>query len=249
MMRLVRGRMGSGGPRGLQILRSGASRVRGGFDSHAFPPSLRAARFAAIACGIMALAATQAAAGPAPALQDTASGRVIELPLPPADPKTGAQGEAKPARAPLPRHALTGFDAPRWVMARSLVVPGWGQLHNGSWIKAIGVAACEGLLAVRALDDKRKLDVLDAEVQAARRDNDEVREVLAVEAYNDRLNRLVAREWLLGALVSYALLDAYIDAHFRDFELEFRHDPALPEGVPKRSGIAGETRIALGWRF
>src|SRR5207244_11867323 len=33
----MRGRMGSGGPRGLQILRSGVS-VRGGFDSHAFPP-------------------------------------------------------------------------------------------------------------------------------------------------------------------------------------------------------------------
>src|SRR5580765_8035129 len=33
-------RMGSGGLRGLQIPRSGAIRVRGGFDSHAFPPSL-----------------------------------------------------------------------------------------------------------------------------------------------------------------------------------------------------------------
>src|SRR5262245_25337772 len=33
-----RERMGSGGPPGLQILVSGASGVRGGFDSHAFPP-------------------------------------------------------------------------------------------------------------------------------------------------------------------------------------------------------------------
>ena len=30
--------MGSGGPRGLQIPRSGVHRARGGFDSHAFPP-------------------------------------------------------------------------------------------------------------------------------------------------------------------------------------------------------------------
>src|SRR5437773_1803260 len=34
----IRERLGSGGPRGLQILRSGVKSVRGGFDSHAFPP-------------------------------------------------------------------------------------------------------------------------------------------------------------------------------------------------------------------
>src|SRR6267378_4235840 len=34
----MRERLGSGGPRGLQILRSGVKSVRGGFDSHAFPP-------------------------------------------------------------------------------------------------------------------------------------------------------------------------------------------------------------------
>ncbi len=30
--------MGSGGPRGLQILLSDAKTIRGGFDSHTFPP-------------------------------------------------------------------------------------------------------------------------------------------------------------------------------------------------------------------
>ena len=30
--------IGSGGPRGLQILLSGAKTTRGGFDSHTFPP-------------------------------------------------------------------------------------------------------------------------------------------------------------------------------------------------------------------
>src|SRR5437016_375468 len=42
----VRERMRSGGLRGLQILVSGASGVRGGFDSHAFPPSLLGERAA-----------------------------------------------------------------------------------------------------------------------------------------------------------------------------------------------------------
>ena len=35
---LARERMDPGGSRGLQIPRSGALRVRGGFDSHTFPP-------------------------------------------------------------------------------------------------------------------------------------------------------------------------------------------------------------------
>jgi hypothetical protein len=135
----------------------------------------------------------------------------------------------------LPRRALSGFDAPRWVMARSLVVPGWGQLHNGSWIKALLVAGSEGLLVSRMREDQKELDRIDQEVLAARRDGDDAREVAAVQAYNRRLDDLTGREWMFAGLLTYALLDAYVDAHFRDFKIEFENDPALPGGkAPKR---------------
>ena len=53
----------------------------------------------------------------------------------------------------------------------------------------------------------------------------------AVERYNTRLDHMVGREWLLGGLLVYSLIDAYVDAHFVNFRFEFEHDSARPEGV------------------
>jgi hypothetical protein len=137
------------------------------------------------------------------------------------------------------------FDKPRWVMLRSAVLPGWGQLHNGSWLKAGAVAGGEGALIVNIVKDLDDLDRLNARVLAARAANDAVAELDAVVAYNDRQASLVARQWLLGGVVLYAMVDAYVDAHFRHFDIEFKHDPALPEGVPVRP----QTRLSFRWSF
>jgi hypothetical protein len=137
------------------------------------------------------------------------------------------------------------FDAPRWVMMRSAVIPGWGQLHNGSWLKAAAVAGGEGLLIYRIRQDIDELDRLSAEVEAARVANDAEAEQAAVIAYNDRQNSLVARQWWLGGVLVYAMMDAYVDAHFRHFDIEFKHDPALPEGVPVRP----QARLSYRWSF
>jgi hypothetical protein len=59
--------------------------------------------------------------------------------------------------------------------------------------------------------------------------------------YNNLLSGYETRQWLLGALVVYAMLDAYIDAHFRSFKLEFEGDPALP--------AEPGARLSVGWRF
>ena len=154
-------------------------------------------------------------------------------------------------RAPPRKHSE--FDEPRWVMARSLVIPGWGQLHNGSWIKAAGVATVEGLLISRMVNDKQALDDLSGQVDVARAAGDAAAESLAVEGYNSHLNDLTRRQWLFAATLIYALLDAYIDAHFRDFDIEFRQDPALPGGVPptegKHKSTSGEFRLAIRRRF
>lgn len=194
------------------------------------------------------LAAAESDSAPAPAAG------VVEVPLRAdtlATVSAPAAGEAAAGRTAAPaRDTLSGFEAPRWVMARSLVVPGWGQLHNGSWIKAAAIATGEGLLGARIVRDSKALDELNRQIEAARADNDQAREAAAVEEYNQRLDQLVRRQWLFAALLTYALLDAYIDAHFRDFEIEFKHDPALPGGVPpKGRALSGETRLALVWSF
>jgi hypothetical protein len=140
-------------------------------------------------------------------------------------------------------------EQPRFVMARSLLFPGWGQLHNRAWFKAALVAAAEGFLGARIVQDQRALDGLLSDLDRARADGDAVREAGLVNEYNSRLDQRLGREWLLGGVLAYAMVDAYVDANFRGFEVEFRTDPALPAGaspaVPTSGGGGPELRLAL----
>jgi hypothetical protein len=261
----VRERMGSGGPRGLQIPRLDVKSVRGGFDSHAFPPSRRrAVRLVAGMAACLALGAGTGpagattppdAAGPAPearAMRDSSSGSPRDLAGPGVTPVDGRRrgvrfdrrADAVPDSAGF-RARRGRFEAPRWVMLRSLAVPGWGQLHNGSWLKAALLGGGEVWIVAGLLDDERSLRRLRTEVDLAKRAGDNDGFNAAVDAYNDRLDRIVARQWWLGGLLFYALTDAYVDAHFRDFKVEFEYDRALPGGKPP----GGQARLSVGWDF
>jgi len=233
--------MGSGGLRGLQILRSGALRVRGGFDSHAFPPF--AVLAVALSLALPQAAGAQAAqSSPGPAVTEGA--RVDSAA---ADTTARANEDAvRPPREPrtIPTRQLERFDQPRWVMLRSLVLPGWGQVHNRAWLKALGVVAGEVSLGLGIRNDERELDRLSAAADAAQEANDEDAFLAAVSAYNVRLDSSIRRRWLLGALLAYALLDAYVDAHFRHFDVEFDTDPPLPGGAPPAGG-----KLSMRWTF
>src|SRR4029453_13732687 len=103
------------------------------------------------------------------------------------------------ARAPV---KLGRFDAPRWVMLRSAVIPGWGQLHNRSWIKAIGIAAGGVAFGVGIGHDERELDRLSRLADAAQAANDETAFDAAINAYNARLTEATNRRWFLGGLLA-----------------------------------------------
>jgi hypothetical protein len=142
-----------------------------------------------------------------------------------------------------PRRRPSRFDQPRWVMLRSLVVPGWGQVHNRAWIKAVAVAGGETWMVLRLREDSRALDRLRQQVDDAQAAGDDGLALLLVDRYNTDLSSIQSRQWLFGAVVAYALLDAYIDAHFRSFRIEFEADPALPGGPPAGGGM----RVSLRW--
>lgn len=198
---------------------------------------------------------------------------------PPADSLGGAHGATTPgdSLAPLPANmtelpvAMTADsivrgrpagptpwpDQPRFVMLRSLLIPGWGQAYNRAWVKAVGVAGGEIWLASLIIDDKKALDVLIDAVHDAEAAGDGPRYDDAVNRYNARLETFVRHQWFFGAVLAYALIDAYVDAHFRNFDIEFKHDPALPDdepadpGAPNEGGPArrGGTSVALRWHF
>ena len=222
-----------------------------------------------------------AAAPSASPAADSDSSRSIERP---AERESLATSPPPRARRTLPTSGR--FDQPRWVMLRSLLVPGWGQVHNRAWIKAILVAAGDGALRVRFFRDERRLNGLNrdaagrlGDLNAAIGDTTtagtEYRDALlsgdqqridaaqaalnaanlrlnaasgayntVVSAYNALLETSINRRWLVGGVVLYALIDAYVDAHFKNFDVNLQFDPALPGGT----GTPG-ARLQIRWAF
>src|SRR5262245_51295380 len=129
----VRERMGSGGPRGLQIPWSGASGVRGGFDSHAFPPLFTLA----LALALIA-APARAQAPPESARPNVPVDTIAHPPDIQVVNSSTLDADAKAAKKAHSDSLKThGWSAqPRFVMARSLLIPGWGQAYNHAWLKA-----------------------------------------------------------------------------------------------------------------
>ena len=208
--------MGSGGPRGLQILLSVADRGRGGFDSHTFPPQL-------LLLLLLFLPATaRAQAGDVPARADTVLGERLR-----------------------PWH-----ERPAAIMARSALLPGWGQLENGRPLKAGLALALEGVAGVRLV--RAWGDVNDA----TRRENralalgDPAGADLARADYERAFNRRATAGWMFGIALALSMVDAYVDAHLIQFDADFGPDPALPEdtSVGALPGTPGP-RLSLRWSF
>jgi len=239
---------------------SGALGVRGGFDSHAFPPSLLLLATVLLPVALIGLPASAdappgspqgAPAAPldslrAPPVPDTAAVHIVEF------------GHTRTV-TPTPAATLR-FGEPRYVMMRSLLVPGWGQLYNRSWIKATLMAGIEGWLITGLVRDERQLTRLSREADDAQAVHDENAFNAAISAYNERLAQSINRRWLLGGAIAYALVDAYVDAHFRNFDVEFAPDPRLPpelapaekkkgrsKGKSGGGGVGGT--MSLRWAF
>ena len=188
--------------------------------------------------------ADSAALRAAPVADTSAAGVVI---VPGASDSASAEVERVLREATSRRRATAAstagrFDAPRWVMLRSALIPGWGQFHNRAWLKSIGVAAAEGLMIAKLFQDERDLDRLSRAADRAQDANDEPAFVAAVTAYNARLTETINRRWLFGGLLAYALADAYVDAHFSRFNVEFDTGTS---GGSSRPGA----RLRLGWSF
>ncbi|MBI5835622.1 MAG: hypothetical protein HZB25_00090 [Candidatus Eisenbacteria bacterium] len=152
-----------------------------------------------------------------------------------ADPRfaPGASSDSTPPPAiayPRPK--------PYSVMLRSALLPGWGQLTNGKWWKAVLVAGLEGYLAGSAVSAGRDVGRAEDSLRAAPTLDDSLSIGISLQSARDRRAGFIW--WTVGA-VGLSMLDAYVDAHFKNF------DVTPVTALPGRRGQAF-LGLRVGWR-
>lgn len=98
---------------------------------------------------------------------------------------------------------------------RSLAVPGWGQLYNEAYFKALFFAASEGILIGRI---SKQHDLM----MRFKTGGNSLKE----QIFRERRNKLL---WWLAGFVLLSCGDAYVDAHM--YGLDISPDLSLTEGI------------------
>jgi len=129
--------------------------------------------------------------------------------------------------------------SPTGAMLRSMVFPGWGQLYNRKYIKALVVFGGETYLVAQAIRYWSKTDDW-FEKYTSTEDN-----ALRYQYYNNEyLFYKDCRNLYLyfsGLAIFLSMVDAYVDAHLANFDIDIT-PPFDPESD-------GRVSLTLKWRF
>lgn len=105
---------------------------------------------------------------------------------------------------------------PTGALLRSAFVPGWGQLYNRKYIKAVIFAAGEGWLVYGIYDDWKKANRHEDNFKSAF--DDPIYQAAEFEKYESARDSRNLKMWFLAAAIFYSMFDAYVDAQLSDFE-------------------------------
>jgi hypothetical protein len=152
-----------------------------------------------------------------------------------------AQSEEPEPAAVSPPEDLPRGPSPANRAARSFIFPAWGQLTNGSPVKAAGLFALETYLATGIIVETRRGESKRRLADAAPDDATELLYDGLADAHFDRRRNLIF--WSLLA-VFYGVADAYVDAHLGEFDREIHEGRELFGNIDRV-----EQTIELGVRF
>jgi hypothetical protein len=138
------------------------------------------------------------------------------------------------------RYPPLGTPSPTWTGLRSLVLPGWGQARNGSWLKAglfLGGYSFLVGTAVKANQDRQDAK---GQLNAAQTPEDEEYWDGEIERLGDKRNTFI---WFAGLTAFLSFADAYVDAHLKNFDDRIDADvAAFPDG---EGGLGWAFRVTL----
>ncbi|NOX38539.1 MAG: hypothetical protein GXO78_13490 [Calditrichaeota bacterium] len=113
--------------------------------------------------------------------------------------------------------------SPTGAMLRSAVLPGWGQVYNHQYAKAVLVFGVNALLLQRVVYYHRQW-------RSTR-----------IRAYQEKRNTFT---WYLGLAYVLTIVDAYVDAYLFEFDTAMDISGFIPQSVPSSTGWVG-MRISI----
>ncbi len=144
---------------------------------------------------------------------------------PPAPATATVPGPAAAPRNARGEQVRPWHEQPWSVMARSGLLPGWGQWKNGRPAKALGVTALELGAAYATYDANRDAEDALERQREAEAAFDDAAAAQAAADYDEAYSRRGTWAWVLGLSLALSMLDAYVDAHLMQFDADFGPDP------------------------
>jgi Family of unknown function (DUF5683) len=154
---------------------------------------------------------------------------------------SGRSAEAQPQPEESADPELGYFDTPTWVMMRSLAVPGWGQVHNRSWLKALFVVGVEGAMIERLLYEKNRVHYY-RNLKYERPDEADYYQMKEDRHKGHRRDFI----WWTSLFVFVSMWDAYVDAHLKYFDVELQTSPEVFEGAVPEETVDLSLRLSFG---
>lgn len=134
---------------------------------------------------------------------------------------------------------------PMWALFKSMVVPGWGQIGNGRYIKAAVYFGLEAWMiggsihyGQQASDFRRLFDETPRDAISLRNDY--------YSLYRDRQDERNKYTWFAVIVAFFSMFDAYVDAHLSGFPRQGEDsDLTLQVAPTEGNGVSA----ALSLRF
>lgn len=121
---------------------------------------------------------------------------------------------------------------PTGALLRSVVIPGWGQVYNKQYIKAVIYGGTEIALAYTTSHYWKQMDTHQKNFTNSTDRTYQAQEYFYYQNSRDNRNLFL---WLTGLTFFVSIFDAYVDAHFADFD---QPDKAFQANfIPKSDGL------------